>query len=64
MRTLVHTALEPTQHMLSPHHAKFKPGFSAVDETGRAVAEAPATLKCVCTLRDCPFRAVVQDLPE
>ena len=46
MRTLVHTALEPVQHMLTVHNAKYREGFTAVNEAKQPVAEASSTPKC------------------
>ena len=45
--TLVHTALDPALHALTAHSMRYKEGFTAVDESGAAVAEGPVTPTCV-----------------
>ena len=43
MRTLVHTALDPALHMLTPHNVRFRDKFHAVDEGKKPVKESFST---------------------
>ena len=43
VRTLVHTALDPALHMLTPHNVRFRDKFHAVDEGMKPVTESFST---------------------
>ena len=43
VRTLVHTALDPALHMLTPHNVRFRDKFHAVDEAKKPVKESFST---------------------
>lgn len=47
VRSLVHTALDPALHMLTPHNVRFRDKFYAVDEAKKPVKESFSTLRCV-----------------
>ena len=51
VRTLVHTALDPALHMLTPHNVRYRDSFYAVDEAKKPVKESFSTPGCVsCSL--------------
>ena len=43
VRTIVHTAVDPALHMLTPHNVRFRDKFHAVDEAKRPVKESFST---------------------
>ena len=50
MRTIVHTAMDPALHMLTPHNVRFRDQFYAVDEGKRPVKESFSTPECALCL--------------
>ena len=50
VRTIVHTAMDPALHMLTPHNVRFRDQFYAVDEGKRPVKESFSTPECALYL--------------
>ena len=50
VRTIVHTAMDPALHMLTPHNVRFRDQFYAVDEGKQPVKESFSTPECALYL--------------